>query len=242
MAIKMDGHTITALQLKASDGSEVTKQLTEEGTIPTPTETLNINTNGERDVTNYKKVNVQVEGGGELPELTNPASASDIAKDKEAIDGSGNKIIGTKSGGGGGLQSFRTTTSGSANIEINTGAHDLTDASIIVVQYVCRSTERTITSPQYAQYMGVINYVTPIIASEIDAGRSATTIQGGTEHIGNVGLSQISARNSGRYFSDKGVNFNWYGTFAITSNTLSVTGLNVGLEPTLTYDVIVHYV
>lgn len=95
MAIKMDGHAITELKLKASDGSEVTKQLTEEGTIPTPTETLNINTNGERDVTHYKKVNVQIEGGGELPELVNPASASDIAKDKEAIDGSGNKIIGT---------------------------------------------------------------------------------------------------------------------------------------------------
>jgi hypothetical protein len=34
-------------------------------------------------------------GGVELPELDNPASASDILSGKEAIDGSGNKIIGT---------------------------------------------------------------------------------------------------------------------------------------------------
>lgn len=95
MAIILNGHITTELKLKASDGSEVIKQLIEEGTIPTPTETLDIRANGLIDVTHFKKVNVQIEGGGELPELTNPASASDIAKDKEAIDGSGNKIIGT---------------------------------------------------------------------------------------------------------------------------------------------------
>lgn len=95
MAIVMDGHAVTELDLLASDGSQVTKQLAEVGTIPTPTETLDVRVNGLIDVTNYKKVNVQVEGGGELPTLTNPASASDIVKDKEAIDGSGNKIIGT---------------------------------------------------------------------------------------------------------------------------------------------------
>lgn len=60
MAIKMDGHTITSLQLKASDGSEVTKQLTEEGTIPTPTGSLSITANGTYDVTNYASVIVNV--------------------------------------------------------------------------------------------------------------------------------------------------------------------------------------
>lgn len=60
MAIKMDGHTITALQLKASDGSEVTKQLTEEGTIPTPTEALSITANGTYDVTDKASAIVNV--------------------------------------------------------------------------------------------------------------------------------------------------------------------------------------
>lgn len=95
MAIKMDGHTITELKLKASNGSEVIKQLAEEGTIPTPTETLDIRVNGLVDVEHYKKVNVQVEGGGSLPELTNPASASDVLSGKEAIDGNGTKLTGT---------------------------------------------------------------------------------------------------------------------------------------------------
>lgn len=34
-------------------------------------------------------------GGVELPELSNPASTSEIFKNKEAIDGDGNKIAGT---------------------------------------------------------------------------------------------------------------------------------------------------
>lgn len=70
MAIIMDGNEITSLKLKASNGEEIIKQLTEEG--------------------------------GELPTLTNPAAATDIMKDKEAIDGNGNKIIGTHEDGGGG--------------------------------------------------------------------------------------------------------------------------------------------
>lgn len=65
MAIKMDGHTITALKLKASNGNEVTKQLTEEGTIPTPTATKQIRANGTYDVKSFASAEVNV--GGDAP-------------------------------------------------------------------------------------------------------------------------------------------------------------------------------
>ncbi|MCQ2499761.1 MAG: hypothetical protein MJ117_00270 [Lachnospiraceae bacterium] len=59
--IMMDGKQVTKLELTGSNGSTVTKTLTESGTIATPTATKTINANGTGiDVLNYAKVNVSV--------------------------------------------------------------------------------------------------------------------------------------------------------------------------------------
>lgn len=88
MAIKMDGHTITALQLKASDGSEVTKQLTEEGTIPTPTGSLSITANGTYDVTTKASAVVNVPAP-EINLQNKTATANGEVTADEGYDGLG---------------------------------------------------------------------------------------------------------------------------------------------------------
>lgn len=72
MTILMDGHEVSQLVLNASDGTSITKVLTEFGTIPTPTNSITITENGEVDVLNFAKalVNVAGSGGGETVEGT----------------------------------------------------------------------------------------------------------------------------------------------------------------------------
>lgn len=102
MAIKMDGHTITELKLKASDGSEVTKQLTEEGTIPTPTGTKQITTNGNGiDVTNYAAVDVNVQGGGDTPTYQEKTITANGTYTPDSGYDAMSKVIVNVSGGGG---------------------------------------------------------------------------------------------------------------------------------------------
>lgn len=68
----------------------------DEDEIPAaPSGTKQITANGTYDVTEYESTEVNVPTGGELPELTNPASVSDILSGKEAIDGDGAKLTGT---------------------------------------------------------------------------------------------------------------------------------------------------
>lgn len=88
MAIKLDGHTITELKLKASDGSEVTKQLTEEGTIPTPTEALSITANGTYDVTTKASAVVNVPAP-EINLQNKTATANGEVTADEGYDGLG---------------------------------------------------------------------------------------------------------------------------------------------------------
>lgn len=61
MAILMNGNPIEALRLKASDGSTRTVNLTESGTIPTPTGSQNITSNGTYNVMDDAQVNVSVD-------------------------------------------------------------------------------------------------------------------------------------------------------------------------------------
>ena len=92
MAIKLDGHTITSLQLKASDGSEVTKQLTEEGTIPTPTEALSIIANGTYDVTDKASAVVAVPAP-EINLQNKTATANGEVTADEGYDGLGTVTV-----------------------------------------------------------------------------------------------------------------------------------------------------
>ena len=88
----MDGHTITSLELHASDGSTLTKQLTEVGVIATPTQTKTqtITSNGtiDIDVTNYKTIrittNVSSESGGDTP--VEPPTDEPTTKSKNLIE------------------------------------------------------------------------------------------------------------------------------------------------------------
>ena len=52
-------------------------------------------TSGDMSIDEMKEAVDGIQTGGDLPELTNPASASDILDGKEAIDGNGDKITGT---------------------------------------------------------------------------------------------------------------------------------------------------
>lgn len=83
MAIKMDGKIITSLLLKASDGTQVTKTLSESGVINTPTATKEITENGEVDVLNFAKaiVNVASSGGGAEP-ITGTATITNVNTQK----------------------------------------------------------------------------------------------------------------------------------------------------------------
>lgn len=85
MAIKMDGHTITALKLKASNGTEVIKQLTEEGTIPTPTGTKQITANGTYDISQYASIVVNVTSAKTLESISAVYSGGNVEVDS-AID------------------------------------------------------------------------------------------------------------------------------------------------------------
>lgn len=88
MAIKLDGHTITELKLKASDGSEVVKQLTEEGTIPTPTDPISITANGTYDVTDKASAVVNVPAP-EINLQNKTATANGEVTADEGYDGLG---------------------------------------------------------------------------------------------------------------------------------------------------------
>jgi hypothetical protein len=60
-------------------------------------------------------------GGTALPSLSNPATAADILSGKEAIDGSGNKMIGTYTGGGGGSSATTATILIKLNVPLGPG-------------------------------------------------------------------------------------------------------------------------
>lgn len=59
-----------------------------------PTGTKNITENGQHDVKEYARVDVNVQSGTVLPPLLNPANASQVFKGKEFIDQDGNKRAG----------------------------------------------------------------------------------------------------------------------------------------------------
>lgn len=94
--IILNGQTysgISEVSLPISGGTALFKDKDE---IPAPPSgSLSITANGTYDVTEYESTEVNVPTGGELPELTNPASVSDILSGKEAIDGNGAKLTGT---------------------------------------------------------------------------------------------------------------------------------------------------
>lgn len=61
-----------------------------------PSGTLDVSNNGTHNVTNYASVNVNVPPSGvDLPNLSNPGSASDLVQDKQLIDANGNVVKGS---------------------------------------------------------------------------------------------------------------------------------------------------
>ena len=59
-----------------------------------PTGTKNITENGQHDVKEYARVDVNVQSGTVLPTLSNPANASQVFEGKDFIDQDGNKRAG----------------------------------------------------------------------------------------------------------------------------------------------------
>lgn len=64
MAIKMDNHEITTLELHSANGQAVTKQLTEELNLQTKTATQNGEVTADNGYDGLSKVVVNVQGGG----------------------------------------------------------------------------------------------------------------------------------------------------------------------------------
>lgn len=107
--ILMDNKQVDKLELVGTDGSIVTKTLTESGTITTPTATKTIKANGNNiDVLNYAKVNVDVPSDSDSPEwdieytfdVPNDVTSTTVTNIKNVtdseLDGAITKILGTK--------------------------------------------------------------------------------------------------------------------------------------------------
>lgn len=98
MAIKMDGHAIAALKLKASNGSEVTKQLTEELNLQNKTATANGEVTADEGYDGLGTVTVAV--GGDTPTYQEKtATVNGVVLPDEGYDAL-SKVTVSVSGGG----------------------------------------------------------------------------------------------------------------------------------------------
>lgn len=161
MAIKMDGHTITSLQLKASDGSEVTKQLTEEGTIPTPTATKQITANGTYDVKSFASAEVNV--GGEAPTLIAKEITENGNYNASADGADGYSSVSVNVSGGGESttpwavkKGSVTKTTTDKTLTINTGVSAISLDSLVLVQAIRRGWEEIATPSELEIPLGLI--------------------------------------------------------------------------------------
>ena len=124
-------------------------------------------------------------GGVQLPTLTNPGTAGDLAEGKQLIDASGNVVTGTMSKGM--VVKSGTTTSGT----INTGLSDVeqffmykesqTGTGLIRLHYT-----KSATSRMYASAWSTQNYGTKTITN----GTGGVTVSGGTVTISATQATQ----------------------------------------------------